>query len=155
MPYACGKCGKIYKNNGKCIRKHQIEKCHAMILRPKELIEKQDIDLTTIMNRIEYIEFMIKRGNFKTRYQDDPIERIKAIEAEKIHDPLLTQYRQVFNECIKDLQEILKKGMVYLKKPQPYESEITEEMAIKKLEEINAKNKKRQLDASQLTLMRK
>lgn len=155
MAYACGKCGKIYKNNGKCIRKHQIEKCHVMILRPKELIEKQDIDFATLLNRIKHIEFMIKKGSFKTKYYDDPIERIKIEEVEKIYNPTLMKYRQVFNECIKDLQEILKKGMVYLKKPQPYESEITEEMAIKKLQEINAKNKKRQLDASQLTLMRK
>lgn len=137
MAYACGKCGKIYKNNGKCIRKHQIEKCHVMVLRPKELIEKQDIDFATLLNRIKHIEFMIKKGSFKTKYYDDPIERIKSEEAEKIHDPALKQYRLAFAECIKDLKGVLKQGRSYLQSPQPYEPEVIEVIELWELKEKN------------------
>lgn len=107
MPYACKKCGKVYKNNGKWLKKHMVEKCHVMRLIPIELVEKQDIDLTTIMNRINHIEFMIKNTKVQTKYHDDPIERIKIEEAQKIHDPALKHYRQAFAECIIELKNVL------------------------------------------------
>ena len=104
--FKCPKCSKIYKLNGKWIKKHLIEKCHVMHLKPVELVEKQDINLTILLNRINHIEFMIKNNKI-TKYHDDPIERIKANEAEKINDPVIRQYRQVFADCITELKKVL------------------------------------------------
>lgn len=107
MVYACKKCGKIYKNNGKWLKKHMIEKCHVMHLKPIELIERHPIDLYEVLNRISKLEFMIKKGKI-VKYSDDPIERIKQDEAAKLTDPLLIQYRGAFAECITELKEVLK-----------------------------------------------
>lgn len=107
MPYTCPKCSKIFKNNGKWLQKHMIEKCHVMSVKPIELVEKEDIGLHEILRRITNLESMIKKGNVTTKYRDNPIERIKKEESEKINDPLLKQYRSAFSECISELKEVL------------------------------------------------
>lgn len=148
--FKCPNCGRVYKNNGKWILKHMIEVCHAKSLKPIELVEKQDVELHDILNRINGLESMIKNIKIAPNYHDNPIERIKEEEAQKITDPLIAQYRTEFGQCIKDLQEMIRKG-VQLNAPKEYEPEVTEEMAYRKLQEINKKNLEKQL---QLQLMR-
>jgi len=83
-------------------------------------------------------------------YVDDAIERIKREETQKIIDPTLQQYRNVFNECVKDLKEALSQTN-YLKERQEYEPEITREPS---LLELKAKHKKSYIDVQQLKLVR-
>lgn len=106
--FKCPKCSKVYKNNGKWIKKHMIEECHVMHLEPVELVEKEDIGLHEILTRINNLESMIKNNRFTTKYIDDPIERIKQEEAKKLTDPLLREFRGAFTECIAELKEVLK-----------------------------------------------
>lgn len=105
--FKCPKCSKIYKNNGKWIKKHLIEVCHVMHLEPVELIEKHPVDLHEVLNRISKLEYMLKHDRI-VKYSDDPIERIKQDEAAKMTDPLLRKYRGAFAECISELKEVLK-----------------------------------------------
>lgn len=120
--FKCPECGKIYKNNGKWLKRHLIEKCHVMHLKPIELIEKQSIDLREILNRISNLESLIKKGRI-TKYSDDPIERIKQEEMEKLTDPALKAIRGVFAECIEELKEVLK-----LRREKLEEQELLEEV---------------------------
>jgi len=105
--FKCPKCSKVYKNNGKWLKRHFIEKCHVMHLEPIELVEKQNINLTTIIDRMDYLESIIKNIKFKTKYYDDPIERIREEESRKLIDPDLQKYRQAFSECIIELKKVL------------------------------------------------
>lgn len=106
--YACSKCGKVYKHNGKWLKRHMVEVCHVQFLTPNELVVKNSTDLSNILKRLEYIESLVLNGKITSKYSDDPIERIKQEEAEKITDPLLSKYRQAFKECIDELKEVLK-----------------------------------------------
>lgn len=123
MVYACSKCGKIYKNNGKWLMKHQIEVCHVKFLKPNELVVKNSVDLSDIIKRLEYLENMVSNGKIMPKYSDDPIERIKQEEEQKISDPVLRKYRQAFKECISELKEVLKIRKIQVEQTQPIEIE--------------------------------
>jgi len=81
----------------------------------KQLEEKNKID-EEILREIKFLKCEIKMlkslyHQIKTngiRYQEDPIERIKREESAKIEDPLLSEYRNAFKECISELKEVLK-----------------------------------------------
>lgn len=106
--YACSKCGKVYKHNGKWLKRHMIEVCHVKSLTPNELVVRNSIDLSDILKRLEYIESLVLNGKITPKYSDNPIERIRQEEAEKMTDPFLVEYRKAFKECIAELKEVLK-----------------------------------------------
>ena len=106
--YACSKCGKVYKHNGKWLKRHMVEVCHVRFLTPNELVPRNSIDLSDILKRLEYIESLVLNGKITPKYSDDPIERIKQEEAEKMTDPFLVEYRKAFKECITELKVVLR-----------------------------------------------
>lgn len=106
--WKCPKCDKVYKHNGYWVKRHMVEKCHVMHLKPVKLLESYDISLTNIVERLNKIESTIKNLSFKTtKFVDNPIERIKHEEQAKILDPLLSEYRKAFQECLSELKEVL------------------------------------------------
>lgn len=161
--YICRDCKKTYKTLT-WFNKHIIKKNHNPA--PLDMFDLETIEnllMDKLENRFKKLEldtnFMktqinnsVNVANTQIIYQNIPIERIKPQE------PKITEtniYHQLFANCVKDLKEVLKQGMGYLKPQENYEPETTEEMAIKKLKEINAKNKRKELDISQLRLVRK
>jgi len=121
--YACPKCKKTYRNNGKWLKKHMIEICHVKFLTPNELVVKDSIDLSDVIKRIEILENMVSNDKIMPKYSDDPIERIKQEEEQKIIDPALRKYRQAFKECIQELKDVLKSRKEKIEHVQPIEIE--------------------------------
>ncbi len=111
-------------------------------------------DLANRMRKIEldnvYLKARTQNLTIGTGHADDPIERIKREEAEKLTDPILKEYRNVFHECVKDLKEALSQTK-YLKKGEEYEPEITREPS---LTELKNKHKKLYIDVQELKLVR-
>ena len=102
--YKCPNCSKTYKKNGSWLRKHMIEKCHVMYLKP--VVITIGVDLQDILLRIINLE-RIFNGPAAGNFHDISIERIKKEEAEKIIDPVLAGYRSAFAECVSEFQEVL------------------------------------------------
>lgn len=73
-------------------------------------------DLANRMRKIEldnaYLKARAKHvtiTNTNTTPHDTNLERIKQEESQKITDPTLKQYRNVFHDCVRDLKEMLSK----------------------------------------------
>jgi len=117
-----------------------------------------DVNNDEVLDRIRKLELTYSYLKARTEnitigkvHVDDAIERIKREESQKITDPTLQQYRNVFHECIKDLKDALKQGAGYLKEGKEYEPEITKEISIA---ELKAKHKKTYIDVQKLKIVR-
>jgi len=125
----------------------------------KVSVDNNDIqDLSDRMRKIELDNAYLKardKNRTATFINADPhdtnLERIKREEAAKITDPILQQYKNVFNECVKDLKEALKQGSDYLKERKEYEPEITREPS---LAELKNKHKSLYIDVQDLKIVR-
>jgi len=81
----------------------------------KQFQEKNKVN-EEVLREINFLKCEIKMlkslyhqiKNNSIGYQEDPIERIKREESAKIEDPLLSEYRNAFKECISELKEVLK-----------------------------------------------
>jgi len=106
----CLRCGKkltnpISKERGfgsTCFRIKQLEGKNKF---NKELLREINF-LKCEIKMLKKLYHQIKTNG--TKYQQDAIERIKREESAKIEDPLLSEYRNAFKECISELKEVLK-----------------------------------------------
>ena len=90
MNYMCPKCRKVYKKNGKWLRRHMIEVCHCSSLTPIELVEMGELEKT--------VEKIVKK--LLPNQGIIPIRR----EAEKY----ISTVKVDFTEVVKELKEAFK-----------------------------------------------
>ena len=94
------------------------------------------INLYNNNNKIEQVDFlsfeinMIKRELQQLRtspkskkYHDDPIERIKQDEDDKIIEPIIKKYREAFRECVNELRGVLESRKIEIERKEKEEQE--------------------------------
>ena len=109
----CKRCNRVLTNK-ESIKLGFGKRCYSLILQEKE---NKQIPSSKLENEVQFLKCeinMLKRelkgvkSTNSIAYRDEPIERIKQDESNKIVDPVVKQYREAFRECISELKDVLK-----------------------------------------------
>ena len=104
----CKRCGRILENTQSiedgygptCLK---ITKLYNSNNNKIEQVDFLGIEINMIKRELQ----LLRISPLSKKYHDDPIERIKQDEEDKIIEPIIKKYREAFRECVNELRGVL------------------------------------------------
>ena len=114
MTNRCKRCNRVLTNS-LSIERGFVPTCYKIIQlnTPKpEISNDFGTELNFLKMEIKTLKNIVRNINLNGNNSHTAIERIKLEESNKLTDPDIFEYRQVFAECVKELKEVLKERRI-------------------------------------------